>query len=479
MTRPIKMTSILTGVYVATLTAVPALSGCGEDDEKSENPPPEPAPGADVPPDQHFVAEGLHARAVATGQGSLRQISFTSNGDLIGVTVPGAIMRYRDVDGDGMFFGGEEIIEIGNTGGPNGNNAHLDEDAGFLYAGTEDGVRRWRYSADDELGASEDVIVGEPSSGTHRFHTVHVYDGFLYVHSGSENNAVAPAAPDYDADRAVLKRFDLAEFSNGTEREPFEWEQTEPFAIGLRNMVGYTRNAQGRMYGVVNGLDDLMYGGEDIHLDNPGDDLVLLEQGSAHGYPYCFTAQHVMIGDEVVTAGTRLASAVDPSKPDPDFENPHDDAWCRQNAEPPLTFFPAHSAPLDIAFYDNASSALPEQWVGGAFVPLHGSWDTEPSVGHKVVWVPFDGSGDAPMPTATALDTSFEFEVVFGGGKKGEHVDGAWGWSAGEVGETLVRPVSVAISPLDGGLYVSSDNASVIGAGDSPAQGAIYRIALD
>ena len=90
-----------------------------------------------MPLDQHFVAEGLHARAVATGQGSLRQISFTSNGDLIGVTVPGAIMRYRDVDGDGMFVGADEIVEIGNTGGPNGNNAHVDEDAGFLYAGTE------------------------------------------------------------------------------------------------------------------------------------------------------------------------------------------------------------------------------------------------------------------------------------------------------------------------------------------------------
>jgi len=47
------------------------------------------------------------------------------------------------------------------------------------------------------------------------------------------------------------------------------------------------------------------------------------------------------------------------------------------------------------------------------------------------------------------------------------------------MGEDPVRPVGMAISPVDGALYVSSDNASVLGGQESIEQGAIYRIGLD
>jgi glucose/arabinose dehydrogenase len=290
-------------------------------------------------------------------------------------------------------------------------------------------------------------------------------------------------SPEYDTNRSLLKRFDLGAFVAGS---PFEWTSGEVVALGLRNMVGFTRNAAGRMYGVINGLDDLMYGGEDIHLDNPGDDVVLLEPGLMHGYPYCFTAAHVELDNGMVTAGTQLVSATDPEAPDPNFDNPHDDAWCAENSEPPVTFLVPHSAPLDITFHDGKVGNLPREWRQGAFVALHGSWNTEPSVGHQVVYVPFDDAGRAPMPKAAVDGTSFPFTVVFGGGTADAHVDGAWGWDlldlpsgVGPVGEEPVRPVGVAISPVDGALYVSSDNASVIGGANSVQQGAIYRIGLD
>jgi glucose/arabinose dehydrogenase len=356
----------------------------------------------------------------------------------------------------------------------NGNNAHVD--GGFLYAGSEMGVKRWAYSSQaDDLGAGEDVVVGQPSTGTHKLHTVHVYDGWLYVHSGSEDNAVAPAAPEYDTNRAVLKRFRLADFQSGT---PFQWTAGEVVVKGIRNMVGFTRNGAGRMYGVVNGLDNLTYGGADVHADNPGDDLVALEPGTAHGYPYCFTTEHIVVGGNVVTPGTQLGSATDPEAPDPDFSNPHDDTWCAQNSVPPVTFTPAHAAPLDIAFLES-SKVLPAEWQGGAFVALHGSWDTPTSVGHKVVWIAFDANGKAEQPTATVAGASFPFTVVFGGGNGSMPIDGKWGWSAGDWGEDPVRPVGVAVSPLDGALYVSSDNGSIAGAGESAHQGVVYRIRTD
>src|SRR5262245_3301694 len=45
--------------------------------------------GLELPLDGYHVAPGLCVRAVAISQGSLRQITFTSNGDLIGVAMTG------------------------------------------------------------------------------------------------------------------------------------------------------------------------------------------------------------------------------------------------------------------------------------------------------------------------------------------------------------------------------------------------------
>ena len=77
------------------------------------------------------------------------------------------------------------------------------------------------------------------------------------------------------------------------------------------------------------------------------------------------------------------------------------------------------------------------------------------------------------MPRADSDGTTFPHEVVFGGAQG----DGEWGWASGADGEYPVRPVGLAISPVDGALYVSSDNAPVIMGCESAYQGVIYRIA--
>jgi len=459
-------------------TSIPALiaSGCGSDDETAATPVdtvpgpeqpgaglasdrPDPCRGVPLPPDEHYVAPGLCASAVALDQEGLRQISFATNGDLIGVKQSGDVVRFRDVNDDGMFQGSAEILTLGNTGG-NGNNAHLDEGGGFLYAGSPDGVVRWPYTSETtSLGTAEDVVIDQPSSGTHSYHTVHVYDGWLYVHSGSEDNMVAPMSPEYDTNRSLLKRFNLVDLTPSG----FDWAAGEVVATGLRNMVGYTQSPAGELFGVVNGIDDLEYQGEDVHIDNPGEPLVQIEPGQAYGYPFCFTAQNISAAAGPVQPGTQLASQVE------GFTNPHDDAWCQQNSEAPVSFLPAHSAPLDITFYaetDDATRALPEEWAGGAFVSQHGSWNTDPSVGHNVVFFPF--GGDEPsMPASAQSPAVYPFTVVFGGGSAAGHVDGEWSWSSDDFGEDPVRPVGVAVSPVDGALYISSDGG-----------GAIYRVGV-
>jgi glucose/arabinose dehydrogenase len=204
---------------------------------------------------------------------------------------------------------------------------------------------------------------------------------------------------------------------------------------------------------VVNGMDEMFYGGADVHIDNPGEQLVELTAGGVYGYPFCLTAQRVFsqgaTGD-LFSAGTQVAN---------EFFSVHDNAWCAAHSTMPTTFFQAHSAPLDIVFFDEQpSGSLPEGKRGGAFVAFHGSWERETGqTGHKVVWVPFRSGGTSIMPSSTATTTTFPYEVVFGGGTSAGPVDGPWTLDENGIVEHPVRPAGVAISPVDGALYVTSD----------------------
>jgi glucose/arabinose dehydrogenase len=56
----------------------------------------------------------------------------------------------------------------------------------------------------------------------------------------------------------------------------------------------------------------------------------------------------------------------------------------------------AHVAALGLTFYDG--TLLPEQYRGGAFIGLHGSWNREPRSGYKVIYVPFSGGKPSGQP---------------------------------------------------------------------------------
>jgi glucose/arabinose dehydrogenase len=412
---------------------------------------PDPCRGTALPTNAHYVPSGMCARTVATGQGALRQITFSSNGDLWGVNGNGQIKRFRDANGDGVYQSGE-IVTWATTGG-NGQNVHIDEAGGYLYSGTNAGVRRWMWSNTiDSGGNGQDVLTGQPTGG-HGKHTVHVWDNWMYVMSGSSGNVTASSPNSYDTNRNIIKRFNMASFSSA-----FTWGSSgEIFADGIRNVLGFNLDAMGRMYGVQNGQDDVTYGGSDVHNDNPGEVIIRLDQGSHHGYPFCMVAQRI----NSIAPGTQVRSEIFPS-------NPRDDAWCQNtaNVARPATFVQAHAAPMDIVFFlpGLPAGALPERWRNGAFVSLHGSWNRSPATGFKVVWVPFNADGTSPMPTNSGNTTTFPHEVVLSGGNASGSQDGMWNISGGE---TNVRPVGVAVSPVDGALYISSDS-----------DGYVYRVGL-
>lgn len=72
---------------------------------------------------------------------------------------------------------------------------------------------------------------------------------------------------------------------------------------GLRNSVGISEHPQtGGIYSVENSVDDLNRTGQDIHQDNPGEELnfhgylngtEFAPQGSNYGYPQCVAAWDV------------------------------------------------------------------------------------------------------------------------------------------------------------------------------------------
>jgi glucose/arabinose dehydrogenase len=408
--------------------------------------------GASVPPDQHFVAPGLTAKLVANALGQIRQLAFAPDGVLFGVTMSGQLLRFRDANGNGVYDA-SEIGEYASFGG-NGNSVHIDAANGWIYTSTPTGVRRFTWSTTAVTGGDgEDVITGQPSDG-HGFHTAHAWDGYLYVQLGTLGNAslasVLAGPGEYDDNRSLIRRFPLSQL-------PMQWLDGEIVTQGLRNAAGFTRSAKGKIFAVVNGLDDMQHAGVDVHQDNPGEQVVEIALGKKYGAPFCFTAQRVVENGSVYSAGTQLAN-----------ENfgQHDDAWCLANSSPPATFIQAHSAPLDIAFFEGQPKGnLLEKYRGGAFIALHGSWDRDVTTGRKVIWMPFDADGNPTMPTSTDTTTTFPYETVFGGGTLAAGAqDGFWSWSTDQCSDSP-RFVGVAINPIDGALYVSSD-----------AGGTIYRI---
>jgi glucose/arabinose dehydrogenase len=379
------------------------------------------------------LPEGFCAITWATNVSGARGVVIAENGDLLVVEANrGCVSVFWDDDGDGQSTNAERATLACS---PNDDRlTHgiaIDEVNHWLYASSPTTVYRWPYTAGNRttLPGGEAVVTELPTGG-HITRTLLLDKmGRLVFSVGSGSNL------DANATRAAIFRATLPLNSTleAAGLGPVTWGETTRLAEGMRNEVGLDWDQQGRLWGVENGVDNLMRPdlGGDIHNTNPAEEVNLFAgvnnsaaqqaasssgpEGAAsspplfYGYPFCWS-EGVLPPNVGLGPGTQWAQ--------PDFMNDgtHTDEWCRNvsNVVPPQFTMPAHMAPLDILFYQHqpveaagnvttsigsrASKAsvpvsarlLSQEAEGDAFIALHGSWDRDEAVGREVVQLHFE-----------------------------------------------------------------------------------------
>lgn len=392
----------------------------------------QPVPDADngglsLPPGfrAFIVADNLNAgRSVGKQYDMIRFLAAAPNGDLYAKTFRGGILALRDTNGDGRF---EEKQEFGSGGGTGivirGN---------WLYHSTNSAVYRYPYHEGQLVptGDPELIVGGLIDKGTHNAKSF-AFDGQgrLLVEIGSPYNvysepdrqlgAKGKDATEFLQTHGGFWRFD-ANRPNQTQADGFH------FSTGHRHSLALAWQPTAKeFFMVMMGRDNMNTVAPEFYdaLDNAervSEEMHRLHEGVNLGWPYTYW-------DPIKQA--RMVA--------PEFGGDN-----RKRAEvgkydEPVIAFPAHWAPLQMAFY--AGAQFPAHYQGGAFIAFHGSWNRAPlpQDGFNVCFVPFDEKG-APLGT---------YEVF-----------------AANAGPKRFRMGGVAVAP-DGSLFISDTD-----------QGRIWRI---
>jgi glucose/arabinose dehydrogenase len=368
------------------------------------------------------VPAGFAVAAYATGLSGPRTLRIAPNGDVFVAETQSGRVRVLRPSADGAQASGNVVFAQGLSL-PSGMAFYpAGAEPQWLYVAETNRVVRYPYRAGDRVarGLPEIVIAQLASTRGGHFTRDIVFsaDGKrLYVSVGSQSNIAetmpkkTPAqAQAWEAQRGLgaawgpeENRADVLEFDA---RAP---GAARVFATGIRNCVGLVvQPATGELWCTTNERDLL------------GDDLVpdystRVREGGFYGWPWYYFGGH----EDPRLKGDRPDLAGKATVPDVPYQ--------------------AHSAALNLAFYDAGSgaAAFPAEYRGEAFTALHGSWNRGLRTGHKVVRVLMkDG-----VPT-------------------GEYEDFLTGFITAE-GDAWGRPVCPVVA-RDGALLVSDDAGNTI-----------------
>jgi glucose/arabinose dehydrogenase len=378
---------------------------------------------------------GVCATVFADSIGQARHIAIASNGDVYialegtapsGKPQAAAVVALRDTTGDGRADVTAKIGKTGNTGVALAN--------GYLYV--DEGKQIVRYQrADTALapsGAREVVVANIPLLPGHRARNIAIgNDGALYLNVGSHSNSCQKKdrennSPGNDPCTELETRAGIWRFDANKTGQTFA--PNARYATGIRNGMGIAINpADGQVFATQHGRDQLhdnwpaLFPTTKYQADNPGEELLQVNQGDDFGWPYCY---YSMDEKKLVTA--------------PEYGGDGKKTDRCEGKKAPVAVFPGHWAPMSVLFY--TGNRLPAKYRDGVFIAFHGSWNRapDPQAGYNVVFQPL-----------SAGKASADYEVF---------ADGFAGLPAGEVQPDRAkhRPVGLAQAP-DGALLVTDD----------------------
>lgn len=361
------------------------------------------------------VPDGFTAELVASGIANPRAIRFAPNGDLfIANSEPGEVLVLHFEEGSAEPA--QSTFASGLTQ-PYGIAFYPAENPEWVYVAESTGLKRFAYQEGDTEASTEPETLFDDIPPEHHWtrDIVFIDDTLLYsVGSGSN---VGEGTMDEDPEGGVEQWAadnPLGVAWGGEERRAavlaydIDGKNERYYATGLRNCAGMAvQPATKTPWCVVNNVDEL---GDNV----PFEFATSVKEGAFYGWPWFY------IGNN----------------PDPRWAERETRDDIADQVTVPDVLLQAHSAPLNIAFYE--SDVFGPEFKGDAFVALHGSWNRGQRTGYKVVRLDFD---DAGKPAGTYEDFVTGFVI---------DADNVWG-----------RPVGVAVSE-DGALYISEDGSGTI-----------------
>ncbi|KAJ9133882.1 Soluble quino protein glucose dehydrogenase [Pleurostoma richardsiae] len=343
------------------------------------------------------VASGWTAQLVVNGLTKPRSIEFDTKGALLVVDSGVGIRRITFTDNGGTCLQVDQNTLLVNQTSLNHGLA-LSSDGSVLYASSAAAVFAWSYDADAGTVSSDPQTVVDNMSNndltTRTLLMSQKQDGMLVVSRGSGDDDDV-AALDVSSGLSQIRAFTLANLTSTSEAYDFD-SAGRLLGWGLRNSVGVAEHpVTGGIYSVENSIDGATRDGQDIHENNPGEELnfhgflngTTADQGGNYGYPNCYALWNTSIPDlDGLTVGDQFSMTQNSTL---------NDTVCADDYVAPRLTMPAHYAPLDIKFTSDGATA---------YISFHGSFDKTNPVGYRVAEVSFNPTTGEPVAAADSTD---------------------------------------------------------------------------
>ena len=288
------------------------------------------------------VPEGFRIEIFARDLGNARVLAVGPDGSVYLTRREQGDVLMLKVGSDGLAAG--DPVRVASRPSMHG----ITFQGGKVYLVSVKEIFRGDVRPDGTFGPLEMLVGDLPDAGQHHNRMVRFgADGMMYVSVGSTCNEATEPNPE----NATILQL-----------SPDGKKKRTIYASGLRNTIGFGWHPKtGELWGMDHGIDWL---GDD---EQP-EELNLIREGKRYGWPYHY-------------ADNRVNPHMDPPAGVEKSE-------LAKAAVPMVLGYRAHSAPMQLSFYD--AGQFPAEYQGDAFISMRGSWNRRPPSGYEVVRVRFD-----------------------------------------------------------------------------------------